>query len=203
MWPSDRMSSCEEFRKKTETERASVLEKNKSCPRCLSWMHGKDSKDCKAPKNSCNKDNGTGTSCQGDHSRMVCGSGNVYCATTSYSKAVFNESSDSDTIPVNEETIMLLEDVRINSSNAQSTCRTLWDNGSNRVLINNTFAKEQNLRSTEVSYKLSVVGGRDTIERGVIHEVEIVENNGNVHKVWGFGIDTIMDPPNPVNMLAV
>ena len=200
MWPSDRMSSCEEFRKKTETERASVLEKNKSCPRCLSWMHGKDSKDCKAPKNSCNKDKGTGTSCHGDHSRMVCGSGNVYCATTSYSRAVVDESSDSDTIPVNEETIMLLEDVRINSSN---TCRTLWDNGSNRVLVNNTFAKEQNLRSTEVTYKLSVVGGRDTIEKGVIHEVEITENNGNVHKIWGFGIDTIMDPPTPVNMHAV
>ena len=30
-----------------------------------------------------------------------------------------------------------------------------------------------------------------------------VENNGNVHKVWGFGIDTIMDPPAPVNMHAV
>ena len=48
IWPSDRLSSCEEFRKKSESERADVLEKNTSCSRCLSWLHAKESKDCRA-----------------------------------------------------------------------------------------------------------------------------------------------------------
>ena len=37
-WPSDRMSSCEEIRKKTETEMALVIESRS--PRYLSWMQG-------------------------------------------------------------------------------------------------------------------------------------------------------------------
>ena len=50
---------------------------------------------------------------------------------------------------------------------------------------------------------MAVVGGKETIEKGVIHEIEMVENDGTEHKVWGFGIDTIMEPPEPVDMHAV
>ena len=208
VWPSDRLSSCEEFRKWSEKDRATNLEKHKACPRCLSWMHGKDSKDCKAPKNNCFKDKDGGAKCNGDHSRMVCGSGNVYCASAKVSKSLIHDtstdsSSDSASPDIDVETLMLLEDIKVKSGDSYSECRNIWDSGSNRILINNDYAKEQNLRSHEVTYKLAVVGGKETVEKGVIHEIEVVENDGTEHKVWGFGIDTIMEPPEPVDMHAV
>ena len=109
------MSSCEEFRKKTETERATILENQQSCPRCLSWTHSKGSKDCKAPKNSCFKDKGNGNKCRGDHSRMVCGSNNIYCAATKVAKnclSTADQSCDHTAHDVEGEALMLLEDIK-------------------------------------------------------------------------------------------
>ena len=52
-WPSDRFSSCPKFRELSKKDKADLLEKHKSCARCLSWTHAKDSEDCKPPKSSC------------------------------------------------------------------------------------------------------------------------------------------------------
>ena len=193
IWPSDRFSSCEQFRNMSEKDRASVLERNKSCSRCLSWNHDRSSKDCKAPKSSCGLDKGSGNLCKSDHSRMVCGSGSVYCASVRFSKKVQKSSSDQkekfSSAELEAETLMLLEDVKINSSSKFLSGRVLWDGGSNRVLINNQFAKDHKLRRQEITYRLSVVGGKETVEKGVVYEVELLDNNGQVEKIWGFGID--------------
>ena len=42
-----------------------------------SWNHGRDK--CKMTANSCGKENSNGVKCKGDHSRLLCGSGNAYC----------------------------------------------------------------------------------------------------------------------------
>ena len=209
IWPSDRFSTCDKFRQLSAKDRAGILEKNGSCSRCLSWLHKKDSADCRAPKNSCGSDNGGGIKCANDHSRFVCGSGNVYCAAARFSKSVnkSGSSSDSGTLSsspdMSAETLMLVEDVKVRTGNKECSSRTLWDGGSNRVLINNEFAKEQKLRSQTVKYKLSVAGGQETVEEGVIYEVDLVENSGQVHSIWGFGLDTIIDPPDAVDLQPV
>ena len=205
--PSDRFSSCEKFREKSEKERATILEKHKACSRCLSWNHKRDSTDCKAPKNACNVDKGSGNICKSDHSRMVCGSGSVYCASAKFSNVLEETSTKQAISPLDlqAETLMLLEDVRIKSGTklSKSEARILWDGGSNRVLIDHNFAKEQKLRKQQISYKLSVVGGKENIKKGVIYEVEVLDNSGNSTKVWGFGIDCILDPPDPVDLRPV
>ena len=208
IWPSDRYSTCETFRKLSVKERADVLEKNGSCSRCLSWLHKKDSDTCRAPKDSCGADQGSGDKCKSDHSRFVCGSGSVYCATAKFSKSVDRSNSSDcfetlDAPDLSAETAMLLEDVKIKSGSKFSISRTLWDGGSNRVLINNEFAREQKFRSQTVTYKLAVVGGKETVEKGVIYEVDLVDNDDEVHTIWGFGLDTIMDPPDTVDLLPV
>ena len=96
---------------------------------------------------------------------MVCGSGNVYCASAKVSKSLIHDtstdsSSDSASPDIDVETLMLLEDIKVKSGDSYSECRNIWDSGSNRILINNDYAKEQNLRSHEVTYKLAVVGGK-------------------------------------------
>ena len=210
IWPSDRFTTCESFRKMAKKERAGVLEKNKACSRCTSWKHNKDSKDCIAPQNSCGFDkDGSGSKCSGDHSRMVCGSGNIYCAAAKFSKNVRKTSPTSkatdivDTQELQADTILLLEDVTVKLGSSSTQARTFWDAGSNRVLINDQFAKDSNLRSQNVSYKIDLVGGKQILKKGTIYELEMVENSGKVHKIWGFGIDTIMDTPDIVDLEPV
>ena len=152
VWPSDRLSSCENFRGMSEKERAAVLEKHTSCSRCLSWIHAKESSDCKAPKSSCGFDKGGGSNCKGDHSRMVCGSGNAYYATANFSKSTpmqstMSDSSDSDTPDIHAETMMLLEDVKVKNGSVVTNGRTLWDGGSSCVLVRNAYAKKMKFRT--------------------------------------------------------
>ena len=209
IWPSDRYSTCEKFRGLSAKDRASVLEKNSSCSRCLSWLHKRDSADCRAPKNNCGADKPGGSKCANDHSKFVCGSGSVYCATAKFSKPVDQSTSSkaSGTVAssavMSAETLMLIEDVKVKTGSKYSSSRTLWDGGSNRVLVNNDFAREQKLRSQSVKYKLAVAGGKESVEDGVIYEVDLVDNNGRVHSIWGFGLDTIIDPPDAVDLQPV
>ena len=203
-WPSDRFSSCEKFREMNENERADVLEKNTACSRCLSWIHAKDSKDCKAPKGNCGLEK-DGSTCKGDHSRMVCNSGNAYCATTNVISAAASKLDDS--MPdINTEVMMQLEDVQVQSGNKVSNGRVLWDSGSSRILVRSEFAKRMKLKSHKVKYKLNTVGkkGEETkIREGVIYEFALVDNLGQHHMVWGFDIDHIIDPPDTVDLQPV
>ena len=156
IWPSDTYSTCEKFRGLSAKDRASVLEKNSSCSRCLSWLHKRDSADCRAPKNNCGADKPGGSKCANDHSKFVCGSGSVYCATAKFSKPVDQSTSSkaSGTVAssavMSAETLMLIEDVKVKTGSKYSSSRTLWDGGSNRVLVNNDFAREKKLRSQSV-----------------------------------------------------
>ena len=208
IWPSDRFSSCEIFRQKSESERADVLEKNTSCSRCLSWLHAKDSRECKAPKASCGYNKGGGVKCKGDHSRMVCGSGNAYCATIQFSGPVQNSSSDTDSSnsecpDIAVDTMMLLEDIEVKSGDVVSLGRTLWDGGSNRGLVRIAYAKKMQFRSHKVSYKLSAVGSSENVQDGVVYEFEVVDRSGQVYNVWGFGVEEIIDSPDAVNLKPV
>ena len=58
-------------------QRAQALQTAQGCPRCTSWGHKRS--DCKAKPNSCGEMVG-GIKCQADHSKLVHGSGNIYCA---------------------------------------------------------------------------------------------------------------------------
>ena len=54
-----------------------------------------------------------------------------------------------------------------------------------------------------MSYKINVVGGSDIVEKGVTYEIEVVDNSGKVYPIWGFGMDVIMEPPDPVDLKPV
>ena len=115
--PSDRFSSCLSFRKMSEKDRAEVLSKFKSCARCLSWRHDRTSADCKAPKQSCDLVKVSGNKCSGDHSRMVCGSGNAYCASAKIRHSGRSASTGADLIVTGQDldadVVMLLEDIPV------------------------------------------------------------------------------------------
>ena len=93
-WPSDRLFKCYDFKKLLIQERANTLQRLSACPKCTSWNHVKN--DCPSQAKCGMILNGV--RCNGDHSSMVCGSGNAYCGAV---KSRLNslcciESSDSD-----------------------------------------------------------------------------------------------------------
>ena len=96
-WPSDRLFKCELFKDMSIRDRASTLQRLSACPKCTSWNHKRG--DCTSPAKCAMIINGN--TCNGDHSSIVCGSGNAYCGSIrtvvlSSSGRSGSDSSDSD-----------------------------------------------------------------------------------------------------------
>ena len=161
-WHSDRFLKCRKFSDMNVKQRAASIQKANGCPRCTSWKHQR--KDCTMKSNSCGEDV-SGTRCTGDHSRLLHGSGNVFCGAAK-SKLLGKKSQHSVTasqpstmagldssdpfyfVNESEEAIYYLQDIPLKK--IKSTCRTLWDKGSNRVLIREGFAKDNNLVNSKI-----------------------------------------------------
>ena len=207
VWPSDRFTSCDNFRKLSVEERAKVLARFKSCARCCSWKHDRGSAECRAPRNSCSSLKADGSKCTGDHSKMVCGTRNVYCAVTQVASSMLDSKSVKDRIvsqdKLEAETVMLLEDVPVKVGDKLVSSRVFWDDGSNRVLVNSVFAERNKLRKQPFEYRIKGVCGSESIESGMLYELDLMESSGLIHQVWGFGVSHIMDAPEPVDLSSI
>ena len=192
--PSDRFLNCPKFKNMTAKNRGETLQKFSACSRCTSWLHKKE--DCKGPAVSC-KEQIDGSECGADHSRMVCQSGIAYCT----SLAVNTDSAIQSQAYMNEDmpTIPYLQDLQVEHRGHKCTARTIWDCGSNRVLVNKDFASENDMRPTSATVIMKTVGGHDNKIDVKIYEFNLVERNGTAHKVWGYGIDSIIEPDDPID----
>ena len=187
VWPSDRFINCKKFSDMTIPQRAAAVERVQGCARCTAWGHQR--KDCRMRPNSCGENAG-GSKCSGDHSKLLHGSGNVYCAALS-AGGVGSVSDIFACVKEEEDTVYYLQDIPVAKSLV--TARTLWDRGSNRVLIRENFAKEQNLISKPVTYQMETVGDQPVSQHQAhIYLLDLVDIYGNVRNVWGYGIPRIM-----------
>ena len=76
--------------------------------------------------------------------------------------------------------------------------RCFYDEGSNRVLIRDDFAKSAGLVAQKVTWKQQVVGQTDfEIVEGNIYLAELIDINGKLWKIWGYGISSIMTSDLP------
>ena len=191
-WPSDRLLSCKKFESMTASQRASAVERCQGCPRCLSWSHKRD--QCRMPANSCGKDL-TGTRCTGDHSKLLCGSGNTYCAVVSVGKSVTTDMSENEKIDENVGTIFYIQDLEV--SGASQTAETFWDTGSNRCIIRDSYATQQDLPSQTVTYTLEAVGGKEEVVTSKIYKLKLVDRFGISHPIWAYGYSHIMSSEAP------
>ena len=164
-------------------ERTVQVQKSKGCPRCLSWNHARDT--CKMPANSCNKDLAGGVKCRGDHSKLLCGSGNPYCAAANVHSSDGFEGVDNTV-----ETVYFLQDIPV--ENCEGTARRFWDEGSNRVFIRRGYAEEMKLRKKKVRFSLEAVDQYVESRSGYIYLLNLVDMFGRPHRVWGYSIDKIM-----------
>ena len=66
-----------------------------------------------------------------------------------------------------------------------------------------THAEQNQLRSQKIAFRLDVVGNKGDAQEGVLYELVLVENDGSKRKVWGFGVEIIMEPPEPVDLSPI
>ena len=165
-WPSDRYLSCRKFNDMAIVARAAQVQKSKGCARCLSWSHARNL--CKMPANSCNNDLGGGTRCKGDHSKLLCGSGNPYCAAS-------NASSDEEfgNADIQADTVYFMQDIPV--ANCKQPARVFWDDGSNRVFIREGYAEAMNLKRKKINYSLEAVGQEPVTKEGFIYLLDLVD----------------------------
>ena len=190
-WPSDRFIQCQKFNDMNCRQRAETLEMYGGCARCTAWGHNKDS--CKMPVVDCKEMVG-GVRCRRDHSRLVCNSGVAYClAARTSSQNVFID------IDEHQATLHYMQDISINKG---ASGRVLWDDGSNRVLVNNTFAKERNLKSRDAVITIKAVNQVKRMNVKIF-EFNLVDMYGKLHYIWGYGIDEIIEPDEPVDLSCV
>ena len=223
-WPSDRLYRCEAFSNLSVKERAQNIEKFGCCPKCTAWSH--KAADCKSVT-KCGKMR-NGNKCNAEHSFLLCGSGNAYCgalrttfissssssssrdssiadrsssadgSSSSLEDLVFSESSFPD---VHAETMLLFQDVKV--LGADDPAKLCWDGGSTRCLVTHQYAKACRMHAQDIVYRLDVIGSQGNPEQGCYYQFEIVRNDGSVRKMWAYGIEKIMEPPEPIDLSSV
>ena len=208
-WPSDRLISCRKFNDMSVSDKAKEVEKCKGCPRCTSWNHTRDK--CKMPSNKCGKENSAGVKCKGDHSKVLCGSGNAYCyAVKSFKSKGMSKSTlpnvevDKDIeaacadfgVDENVETVLYFQDIEVEGPGRSAKARTFWDRGSNRVLVRQEFGERLGLMKKRCIFSIETVGAEEELE-GYIYLLVLRDMNGHPHKIWGYSVDRIMLSSTP------
>ena len=74
-----------------------------------------------------------------------------------------------------------------------------WDDGSNRVLVNNSFAKENQLKEVDASVVMKTAGGGRTKLDSKIYELDLKDKFGKLHHIWGYGVDEIVEEEEPID----
>jgi hypothetical protein len=121
--------------------------------------------------------------------------------TSNDSSFSVESDSDNENFPeVDAVTLLLLQDLKVLGSVSARSC---WDNGSNRVLVTHAYAKQNKLRSQNIAFRLDVVGIQGDPQDGVLYELALVENDGSERKIWGFGVENIMETPEPVDLSPI
>ena len=121
-WPSDRLFKCDLFKDMSIRDRAGALQRLSACPKCTSWNHKRA--DCISPF-KCGMII-SGNKCDGEHSSMVCGSGNAYCGSIRSvvlcsSGSSGSDSSDSDSSSSSTTTLSSVSSQLSSSSSSSAS----------------------------------------------------------------------------------
>ena len=198
-WPSDRLFRCKDFKNMSSKDRGDTLEKYKACAICTSWNHQKI--DCKVAAKCTEVVNGK--KCGGSHSSLVCGSGNAYCGSVAPTLISCNSSSSNcqGQPDLCAEALLFFQEVPISGVGEPSL--VCWDSGSTRALITHSFAKANNLRSEDVVFRLDVVSQKGTPQQGCYYVFEVRKIDGSTREIWAFGVDSIMEPIDDIDLSSV
>ena len=139
--------------------RGQPLEKVKGCIHCLSWIHNKDYCNIKIKFTSC-QEKENGKNCGMLYNSLIHGCNVPYCLVAKVNISKFSEKG----IDQSKATQIFIQDIPIGTNLA----RVQWDDGCNKVLIINSFAKKAGLKEIPTKYYMQVVG----LERQKVKKVQ-------------------------------
>ena len=99
------------------------------------------------------------------------------------------------------ETLLLFQEVKLRTF--PTPALVCWDEGSTRCLVTHRFARACGMKSQQVILRLSVVGQKGEAEEGCYYEFELVRNDGTTRKIWAYGIEEIMEPPDEIDLTQI
>ena len=102
-------------------------------------------------------------------------------------------------IDQSETAQMLLQDVPVGGTVA----RVQWDDGCNKVIVTNSFAKRAGLEEIPAEYYMQVVGKEWEKVKGPVYKFCLESNRGKKYEVWGYGIDKISDPVPSIDLSTI
>ena len=105
-----------------------------------------------------------------------------------------------DKVDLCAETALSFEEVKVKDASSALVC---WDGGSTRCLVTHKYAKDNGFKGHNIIYRLDVVGSKGEIKKGGYYEFELELNDGTVRKLWAYGIDKIMEDPDPIDMTSL
>ena len=203
--PSKRFINCGIFIGKTENERAKVLEKHSACTICTDFTHKKADCTTKLAFAVCGESIGGNRKCTQLHSKYIHGSTVPYAQFN----AVNTISSDSESEEVSaklereseDPTSMILQDIPVGPFKISG--RVQWDSGSNKPLIRDDFAKAAGLKAIPARFLMQVVNEGWKMMEGFSYEVPLHRRDGKVDHLLAYGVPSISDATEPIDMSPV
>ena len=89
-----------------------------------------------------------------------------------------------------KNTLLQYQDVDVYGS--KNKARTMWDTGSNSVLITHNFAKLLKLEPEKITYYLQTVDNEAEKKEGQFYRLSIVSNDAKKHSLMAYGVNQIM-----------
>ena len=87
-------------------------------------------------------------------------------------------------------TLLQYQDVDVHGSAEKA--RTMWDTGSNSVLITHNFARTLRLKPEKIVYYLQSVDHAKERREGNFYRLSLVSMDGKRHHLMAYGVDKIM-----------
>ena len=80
---------------------------------------------------------------------------------------------------------------------------TFFDNGSTLSLVSRSYVQRHNLKGVRISYELTTVGGIVTTQYTYLHNIVLVDSNGNTYTIQAFEIVNICGKISDVDVSSV
>ena len=179
---------CRNFRQKTAAERGEIVKSTDGCKLCLSRSHVGEKCPFESTWGAC-KING----CNEYHSHLLHGSG-----VTDIAMHASNSDKQNDP-KANSNVLLLVEKVKTNNGHIL----TFWDSGSTIALVAKSYVMRCHLTGIPVSYELITVGGTVSNQNSTLHEITVIDRDGNKHTINAYEIEDICGEIRAVNINGI
>ena len=184
----------------SDEERVALIKATKGCVLCLSTLHIGKACPHKANWGPCNI-NG----CDKFHSRQLhnaigknlLSEGELCCSVNIMRSSAAIQSCAGMT-SIESQTLLLMQEIPTEYGSTSN----LFDNGSTISLVSKSYVIRNKLKGLRVSFNLITVGGTTSTQFSFIHEIPLIDSEGNIHNILAYQIDNICGEMSDVDLTS-